>query len=302
MVDAKLVNPWGLSLGQLSAVWSSNEGSGTSTFYLGGASGAIKVPLDVVIEGGHPTGQVYNGTGDFKVGALPAMFIFSSLTGNITGWNPLTGAKAPKVASVRGAVYTGLAMVKTSKGARLLAADFAHRRIEAFDAKFKLVKQPAGAFRDSKLPAGYAPYNVAAIGDKVYVTYAQVNPADGTEVTGPGKGYVDVYTTTGTKVRRFVSRGALNAPWAVVKAPASFGTYAGNVLVGNFGDGRINAYDSSGHSRGPLKGKNGKAIAVDGLWGMVQGTALAGGTDALWFAAGIDNEKHGLMGLIRPAR
>lgn len=300
--DPKLVNPWGLSIGPISAVWSSNTGTSSSTFYFGGAAGVIKAPLNVAVQGGAPTGQVYNGTAAFKVKGLPAMFIFSSATGNITGWNLATGAQAVKAAGVTGAVYLGLAMVHTARGPRLLASDFRNARIDAFDAGFRKVALPAGAFKDSALPAGYSPFNVTTVGGFVFVAYAKRDPAGGDEVPGAGLGYVDVYTATGKKIHRFASRGALNAPWAVVKAPSSFGTYAGNILVGNFGDGRINAYTAWGRSRGPLRDASGKPIQIEGLWGLVEGNALSGGNGNLWFAAGIDDERHGLMGLIHPNR
>lgn len=297
--DPKLVNPWGLAIGPVAALWSANQGTGSSTFYVGGSGGAIKIPIDVAAEGGLPTGQVYNDTLGFAVKGLPAMFMFASLSGHITGWNTLTGGAAPSVAQNPNAHYTGLALVHGASGPFLLASDFAARRIDAYDKSFKSLTLPKGAFRDPAIPGGYGPFNVTTVGGQVYVAYAKIGPTGRAE-PGAGLGFVDAYDTAGRRKLRFASRGALNAPWAVVAAPASFGTFAGDILVGGFGDGVINAYDVTGRWKGMLKNKAGKAIVLPGLWGLVQGNLIAGGTDALWFAAGIGHEKHGLLGLIKP--
>jgi uncharacterized protein (TIGR03118 family) len=298
--DPKLANPWGLALGPFTPIWVANNHTDSSTFYAGGAGGVVKIPLDVAVEGGSPTGEVYNDTAGFTVKGLPAMYIFDSESGDITAWNLATGAKAVKVAAHAGANYKGLGLLHTAKGPLLLAADFGNGRLDVFDQKFLRVTLPAGSFADPSLPAGYAPFNVAVIGNAVYVAYALKNGED--EQAGAGLGFVDVYTDTGKTRHRFAARGALNAPWAVVKAPASFGTFAGKILVGNFGDGRINAYDASGHFKGALSGKNGRPLSIEGLWGLQQGNALSGGSDSLWFAAGINGEQNGLLGLIRPTK
>jgi len=171
-----------------------------------------------------------------------------------------------------------------------------------FDSEFRRLAMPPTFFNDPKLPAGYAPFNVAVIGDAVYVSYAKQDAEKHDEVDGPGLGFVDVYTDFGQHRERFASRGPLNAPWAITVAPASFGKFAGDILVGDFGDGRINAFDNRGHFEGPLRGSDGKPLAIDGLWGLLPGTAANGGTDNLWFAAGINHEADGLLGLIGPAK
>ena len=300
--DPKLVNAWGLAAGPFTPIWVADNGSDSSTFYVGGTGGIVKVPLDVAVDGGAPTGVVFNDTASFTVKGLPATYVFDSEAGEITAWNLATGNKAVKVASEDGAVYKGITLVHTAAGPRLLAVDFHHHRVSVFDAKFHKVTLP-GAFTDRHLPsADYSPFNITTIGGKVYVAYAPKEADGDDEVAGPGNGVLDEYTTGGTFVRRLVTHGALNAPWAIVKAPASFGTFAGDLLVGNFGDGGINAYDWSGHFRGALPGADGKALHIDGLWGLLQGNFLAGGSDALWFAAGPDDEQHGLLGVLKAVR
>jgi uncharacterized protein (TIGR03118 family) len=293
--DPALVNPWGLAAGPITPVWSANNGSDSSTFYL---AKSVKVPLNVSVPGG-PTGQVFNDTFMFAAKGLPATYLFDTESGDIRAWNVATGTSTAKVASTPGANYKGLALLHTSKGPLLLAAGFGDGSIDVYNARFEKVSLP-GAFRDPGLPKGYAPFNVAAIGDRVYVAYALKVGED--EQAGAGLGIVDVYTKVGKVRHRFAAHGALNAPWAVVKAPSSFGTFAGMILVGNFGDGRINAYDQGGHFKGALRGTEGSPLAIDGLWGLQQGNPVAGGGDGLWFAAGIDEEAHGLLGILQPAR
>ncbi len=300
--DPKLVNAWGLASGPFTPIWVADNGSDSSTFYVTLFGKAVKVPLDVAVAGGAPTGIVFNDTSSFAAKGQPATYIYDSEAGLITAWNLATGANAVQVASVPGAVYKGITLVHTSAGPRLLAADFSAHRIDVFDGAFGLVKS-SGAFTDHKLPsAAYAPFNVQVIGGKVYVAYAPKEADGNDEVAGPGNGVVDVYTVDGKLVRRLATHGALNAPWGLERAPASFGTFAGDLLVGNFGDGRINAYDGSGHFRGTLRGTNGKPLVIDGLWGLRRGNALAGGSDAVWFAAGPGDESHGLLGTLKAAK
>jgi uncharacterized protein (TIGR03118 family) len=283
-------------------MWTANNGTDSSTFYVTVLGHVVKIPLDVAVEGGAPTGIVFNDTTSFAAKGLPATYIYDSEAGDITAWNLATGATAVKVAAVPGAVYKGITLVHTSAGPRLLAADFSAHRIDVFDGAFKPVKS-TGAFTDDKLPsAAYAPFNVQVIGGKVYVAYAPKEAGGDDEVAGPGNGVVDVYTVDGKLVRRLVTHGALNAPWGLERAPASFGTFAGDLLVGNFGDGRINAYDGSGHFKGTLRDKAGKPLVIDGLWGLRQGNVLAGGTGTVWFAAGPGDESHGLLGTLRAVK
>jgi uncharacterized protein (TIGR03118 family) len=298
LTDHKLVNPWGMSMGP--RLWVSDADADVSTVYSGGgtAGKVVKQPLEVAVPGG-PTGQVFNGGHGFVVrgkgGAGPASFVFATESGTIAGWNATADpTHAIVAAKVRRASFKGLALL----GSHLLAADFFHGRIVVFDRHFHRVP---GGFRDPGLPRGYAPFNVAAVHGSVFVAYAKRNAGGSEEIAGPGNGFVSQFSASGRFLRRFASHGALNAPWALTVAPRGFGSLTGALLVGNFGDGRINAYDrSSGRFLGPLRKADGKAIAIEGLWGLVPGTAANGGASALWFAAGIDDEKHGLLGLIRP--
>ena len=296
--DPKLQNAWGLALGPTTPLWTVDNGTDSATLYAGGAAGVTKRALEVAVQDGAPTGEVFNDTTSFMVNGAPALFIFDSESGDITAWNPAGGTTAVKVGGTDGAVYKGLALLHTDQGPFLLAADFHHARIDVFDGTFTKVDMPKWAFRDRRLPRGYAPFNVAVVGDSVYVMYAKQDAAGEDEVAGRGLGFVDVYKGLGRFGHRLVSRGPLNAPWGFTVAPDSFGSFAGDILVGNFGDGRINAFDRFGHSRGPLRLGNGKAIEIDGLWSLLQGTETTGGTGNLWFSAGPNDEADGLVGLI----
>jgi uncharacterized protein (TIGR03118 family) len=309
LIDPGLVNPWGLALSATSPLWVANNGTNTATLYPGGAGGTpvTKAGLTVAIPGGAPTGQAFNDTTDFVVtgpgGSGPAVFLFVSEGGDLTAWNPTASRTAAITeAHVDGAVYKGLTLLHTKAGPFLLAADFHHGRVDVFDKQFHRVQLPDVFFKDRFLPRGYAPFNVAALGDVVYVAYAKQDADRTDEVAGRGLGFVDRFDAFGLFAHRVASHGALDAPWGLAIAPPSFGRLAGDLLVGNFGDGRINVYDArTGHFRGPLRDAGHKPIAIDGLWDLKPGTAASGGVDALWFSAGIDDEAHGLVGLIRPA-
>jgi len=307
LVDPLLINPWGLALSPTSPLWVANEGTKTATIYAGGVNGGpvTKAALTVAIptdEG--PTGQVFNGTNQFVVtgpgGSGPAVFLFVTLSGDVVGWSPVANRTTAIVAAhTPDAIYTGLALVQTAAGPLLLAADFHHARIDVFDGQFQRVTLPAGAFQDPNLPSGYAPFNVAVAGGSVYVAYAKQDEDGEEEVAGRGLGFVDRYDLLGSFVERIASRGTLNAPWGLAIAPASFGRFAGALLVGNFGDGRIGAY-RDGEFLGLLRGAHGP-LAIEGLWALLPGTANTGGTGVVWFSAGPDDEEHGLVGEIIPS-
>jgi uncharacterized protein (TIGR03118 family) len=309
LTDADLVNPWGLSLGPTTPLWSSNNGTSTSTLYssAAGSTTATKVPT-VRVNVPLPTGQVNNrGTG-FVISngtvSAPARFIFATLTGQIAAWGPpvtpLIGDAQIKVTSP-GAVYTGLAISSTAD--RLYAANFAQQRIDVFDSTFAPVTLSSSAFRDSSLPSGYSPFNVQTLDGRIFVAYAKVDPATGEEEAGIGRGFVDEFTADGTLVARIASRGTLNAPWGLALAPAAWGEPTGTLLVGNFGDGHINVYQPKSNGKyqfaGQVRDANGGTLVIDGLWALLQGTATTGGTDSLWFSAGPDDETHGLIGVLR---
>jgi len=306
VTDPNLVNAWGLSSGPGLPLWVSDNGSDASTLYTGGGAGQhpTVVPKVVAIPGGAPTGQVFNPTQRFGLpDGAPAMFVFAGEDGILSAWNrQLTpGTSAVKVATVAGATFKGVALVQGRPGPRLLVADFGLGRIDVFDSAFRLVRMPHGAFTDRHLPAGYAPFNVAAVGDRVFVTYA-LRAANNDDVSGAGHGFVDVYSTGGRLLQRFASRGVLNSPWAVTVAPKHFGAFSGALLVGNFGDGRIHAFDPrSGRLLGSLRHRNGSEIVIDGLWGLLPGNGTSAGTNDVWFSAGPGDEAHGLLGVLRAA-
>jgi uncharacterized protein (TIGR03118 family) len=306
ITDTNAVNSWGLALTPTSPLWVANNGTNTSTLYSGGnaTTPIAKAALTVEIPGGAPTGMAFNPTTQFVVtgpgGSGAARFLFVSEDGDLTGWNPTAdGTHAIVAAHVDGAVYKGLALWTNPFGTFLLAADFANGRIDVFDGSFNRLTLPAGAFRDPRLPKGHAPFNVLTVEDKVFVAYAKQQPGSDDEQAGPGLGIVDEYSNVGLTAQRVASHGTLNAPWGLAIAPASFGRFAGALLVGNFGDGRIGAY--RGHQfLGLLRDDQGTPLAIDGLWALLPGTANTGGVDSLWFSAGPDDEQHGLVGLIRP--
>jgi uncharacterized protein (TIGR03118 family) len=300
--DPNLVNAWGLTSGPTSPWWVSDNGTDKSTLYRG-SDGAIQ-GLVVAVAGG-PTGAVFNPTTGF---VLPtggkASFIFDSEDGKLRAWNGAQGTTAIVVAdrSSVDAIYKGLAIADTSAGPRLYAADFHNARVDVFDGSFGLVP---GGFVDASLPSGYAPFGIQTIGDRVFVTYAKQDADAEDEVAGQSLGFVDVFSTAGDLLGRVAQHGQLNAPWGLALAPSSFGRFAGDLLVGNFGDGQINAYEElpNGHfaHRGELRSADGGLISIDGLWALQFGKAGNNGpAGTLFFTAGPDEETHGLFGSITP--
>jgi len=322
ITDPAVINPWGISFGPKTPLWVSNNGvqpgktKSLITLYRGGnAQAPIATRLGLAVDADSPTGTVFNDTTGFKVsqnGQLaPSTFLFNENlfdangfpTGEISGWHPTTPAP-PTTTEVKvrtpGAFYTGLDLLKTSHGPRLVVANFAGK-VEVFDANFRPVRLSAGAFVDPSV-TGLTPYNVAVFGDRVYVSYAT-----------PGlTGAISVFTKQGRLVKSLVKVGQrgnhLDGPWGMAIAPRHWGDFGGDLLVGNVGDGRINAYDpDSGHFEGTLKDKHGNDVINTGLWGLKFGNGVIGTPRTLVFAAGIgDNPhapniyEHGLVGLIMP--
>jgi len=306
--DHELVNAWGLASSPSGPLWVADNGTGTATAYRGGVNGApvTKVPLSVKIAGGAPTGEVFNDTHGFTLhsssGRVPATVILDSESGDITAWSSKAGGtRAVVKAHVHGAVFKGLALWHTKRGNVLLATDFANGRIRAFDSHFHQVRLPYRALRDPHLPSGYAPFNVMTHGGTVYVTYAKQVPGSEDEAHGHGLGFVDKYTNGGRTVTRIASRGPLNAPWGMTMAPRAWGHLAGDLLVGNFGNGRIDVFHH-GSFVGPLRNASHHAVTIDGLWALHPGTASTGGVDSVWFSSGPNDEKDGLVGQLLPAR
>jgi uncharacterized protein (TIGR03118 family) len=301
------VNAWGMSQGPTTPVWVSDNGTDVSTLYTEAGPGGrpAAVPLVVAVPGGAPTGQVFNpGPGFELVNKKPARFIFAGEHGEITAWNPqLTpNTSAVQVATVPGGSLKGMALLSRPYRTWLLLADFANNRVVALDSAFHAVALRPGAFSDRRLPAGYAPFNIAVLGKRVFVSYALRNPVNGDDVAGPGNGFIDTYSADGMLLRRFARRGALNAPWGMAIAPPRFGEFSGDLLVGNFGDGRINAFDPrTGERHGALRARNGKPIVIDGLWGLLPGNGTSAAANEVWFSAGPSEETHGLLGVLRAA-
>jgi len=297
-VDPNLINPWGVAVNPTNGyLWVANNHTGTATAYQPGATSAslvVTIPSATAPTGGAPTGIAYNSSSsnsDFVIpGSGPATFLFAEEDGSISAWNQTTGATAMVVIdrSAQGAKYKGL----TTVGNTLFAANFAGNVVDMFDNTFTFVK----SFTDPGVPSDYGPFNVQSIGGNVYVTFAKHDPTTGDRMVGVGLGYVSIFGPDGTFTKRFASTGTLNAPWAMAMAPTSFGSFSGDILIGNFGDGRINVFDaSSGNFIGQLKHAAGDEIALQGLW------ALTVGTDGtLYFAAGIQDEAHGLFGTLGP--
>jgi uncharacterized protein (TIGR03118 family) len=305
VTDPSLVNGWGLSAGPTSPWWVSNNGTNTSTLYNGTGG---KQALTVAVPGG-PTGTVFNGAAaDFVVSqngkSGAARFLFATEDGTILGWSPAVNgstAIAGVDRSAAGAVYKGLATMAD----RLYATDFHNGRVDVFDSSFNPVA--SATFKDPKLPTGYAPFGIQALAGSIFVTYAMQDAKKEDEVAGNGLGYVDQFTPDGQLVARVASGGRKNAPpnapWGLALAPSSFGVFSGDILVGNFGNGRVSAYQDRGGGKWVFKGQlrhgDETLVTIDGLWAIAFGNGAAGGpTTTLYFAAGPSDEAHGLFGAI----
>ena len=321
LTDPDLVNAWGLaaSPGTNAApgtpLWVADNGSDKATLYNNGTATSVsKVGLTVSVTGAAPTGQVFNSdssafvVSDNNGHSGSSLFLFDTENGTIDGWNPAVGATGPGFSTVTevardngaNAVYKGLAVAQGSDGKTYLyATNFRSGRVEAYDGTFTPVELPGGLFVDPRLPAGYGPFGIAEINGKLYVTFAKQDATLHDDVAGRGHGFVDVFTNDGAFVRRLVTRGALDSPWGLALAPAGFGQFSGDLLVGNFGNGHINVYNpATGAHLGQLRRHNGKPIVIDGLWGLRFGNGNAAKTNELIFSAGPDDESHGLLGKI----
>ena len=306
-MDARLQNAWGLVAGPGTPWWVSDNGADFSTLY--NATG-VKRNLNVSVDGG-PTGIVFSGVSTaFKVGPnnAGALFIFATEGGTIAGWHPSVGTTSQvKVdSSDGGAVYKGLAIASVASGPQLYATDFHNARVDVFNATWAAV-QTSGGFVDPKIPAGYAPFGIQTIGARIFVTYAKQGPGARDEIDGQGLGFVDAFDTGGNLLARVAQRGQLNAPWGLALAPASFGPFGGDLLVGNFGDGHVNTYqemaDGTFELIGALRTADGRRLAIDGLWALEfgHGTVNNGPVDTLFFTAGPNHEADGLFGTITAA-
>jgi len=310
LTDPELVNAWGLARSATSPWWVADNGpdrsSSRSTVY---TSGGAKV-LSVSVLGG-PTGAVFAGAaGSFQIGTdadpsalAPAKFIFATEAGDLRAWQGGSSALgAPTTGIASGALFKGLAIAQPTPGNPLLyAADFHNAQVDVFDGAWQNVTPP-GAFVDPKLPGGYAPFGIQTIGSDVFVTYGKQDADAEDEVDGQSLGFVDEYDLQGNLVARVAQHGQLDAPWGLAMAPPSFGRFGGDLLVGNFGDGQINAYaggNGGWHHVGTLRSPDGGKLAIDRLWALEFGNAgLNGDPNTLFFTAGPNDESDGLFGTI----
>ena len=299
--DAQLSNPWGISFIPGDVFWIANNNGGTSTTYdAQGVKQSITAGIPVASTNpcnpGCPTGTVSNQSSDFG----GATFLFDTEDGVIASWNGTANAIIRVDNSPAGAVYKGLALVSDGQGNFLLAANFHSGKIDVFDHNFQTAQLSGGTFTDPNLPAGFAPHGVHVINNMVFVTYAVQDAAKHDPAFGAGMGLVDLFQTDGKFLKRGMTGGTLNAPWGVASAPASFGAFSNDVLVGNFGDGTIGAYDTQGNFLGQLKNSSGQVIANPGLWELVFGAGGTGDPNTLYFTAGGASQTSGLFATLVP--
>src|SRR5579862_2715712 len=326
-IDANLSNPWGVAIAPGLPFWIADNNSNLSTLYNG--TGAIEtdsitgsndvgitIPASAAGVAANPTGQVYNGNGGFLIhtsgGQETALFIFDGEGGTIAAWASGSGASAVTayddgVANgANHAVYKGLALGTVNGATFLYATDLHNNKVDVFDTNFTKPAAMQGKFVDPTLPAGFVPFGIAALNGQLYVSYAKQDAAMHDETTGAGLGYIDIFDFSGNFVSRFASAGALNAPWGMAVAPAGFGSLAGKVLIGNFGDGKINIFAPNGTelatSKGPLTVTNGGTITIPGLWSLVFGNGDSDKpTTTLFYTAGFADQTDGVFGSIATA-
>jgi uncharacterized protein (TIGR03118 family) len=335
--DPVLQNAWGVAFSPAgSPFWVNDNATGCSTLYSGdgtkvGLQVSIPLPGGVVAPNScqpfdfnnppatapaAPTGIVWNPSGAFLVPGTktPAAFIFATEDGTISAWagglTPATDAvlavdNSASPTAAAGAVYKSLVFGLSAKGLLLYVANFRHATVDVFGPTgangLFTAATTDGGFVDPNIPAGFAPFGIANIDGDLFVTYAKQNASQHDDVAGRGNGFVDVFDTDGHLLRRFASRGPLNSPWAVTRASFAFGRFSGRILIGNFGNGRINAFDNHGQFVGELADAQGNPVVIDGLWTLTLGGGRGSSSDALYFAAGPNGETNGLFGTIAPA-
>ncbi len=322
-IDANLQNPWGIAVAPGLPFWIADNNSNLSTLYsgtgqietgtvTGSNSVGITIPSSAAGVQSNPTGQVYNGSGGFLIptpnGSETALFMFDGEGGTIAAWAQDSGATAVTAYDdglsngTQHAVYKGLAIGTVSGATYLYATDLHNNKVDVFDSSFSKPAAMQGKFIDPTIPAGFVPFGIAAVNGQLYVTFAMQDAAMHDEVTGAGLGYVDVFDFSGNFVSRFASAGALNAPWGIAVAPSGFGSIAGDVLIGNFGDGTINIFTPDGSLatyEGHLSVTNGGTFSVPGLWSLTFGN---GDPDkpltTLFYTAGFADQTDGVFGSI----
>jgi uncharacterized protein (TIGR03118 family) len=309
MVDKDLLNPWGLAFGPTGIIWISGNHSGVTTVYNnegGTVLPAVAIPFADQHKGGAPTGVVFNNTNDFiapGAGTKKSVFIYATENGTVSVWNGADSTVTVANRSAANAIYKGIAICKDGLDNFLYLADFRNGKIDVLDKNFNYVDKP---FVDPDLPAAFAPFNIKAIGGKLYVTYARQDADREDDVRGDGNGYVDIFNPDGSFVKRFASQGTLNSPWGIVQIPSTmgnpqdvFGVAEGSILIGIFGNGRINIFDVTGTYKGQLM-RSGAPLTIDGLWEIAFEDASIQGSrpGRLYFTAGPQGESHGLFGYV----
>ncbi|RZF24352.1 TIGR03118 family protein [Paraburkholderia sp. UYCP14C] len=336
-VDGVLQNAWGIAFSPAgSPFWINDNATGCSTLYDGEGTKvttlqvAIPLPGNVIPAGtchpvlptnppnptpAAPTGIVWNSSSAFLVPGTrtPAVFIFATEDGTISAWaggvNPANNAviavdNSANPSAASGAVYKGLVFGVNAQGGFLFATNFRSGRIDVFgpngsDGLFTPATTDGG-FADPNIPAGYAPFGIANIDGDLFVTYAKQDKQKHDDDAGRGRGFVDVFDTDGHLLRRFASRGTLDSPWGIARASFAFGRFSGKILIGNFGDGRINVFDNDGTFVDQLENEFGNPLAIDGLWTLTLGGGHNSSPDTLYFSAGPNKETNGLFGIIAP--
>jgi uncharacterized protein (TIGR03118 family) len=306
-VDPNLLNAWGIAVNPNGIVWISANHAGATVVYDSTGKtllGPVAIPFHGVHRGGSPSGVIFNNTKSTTEFIVPsnqkaAIFIFAGEDGTISAWAGGDSTVTVADRSSSNAVYKGIALANDGTDNFLYAANFKGGKIDVFDKSFTYVTNKP--FADPNIPGGFGPFNIVNIGGQLYVAYAKLKAPDNMDdQAGAGNGFVDVFNPNGTLVKRFASQGVLNSPWGLAQAPAGFGLPLHSILVGNFGDGRINVYDSTGVLEGAL-GNNGMAIVIDGLWALdfPFNDNPKSDPNKLYFTAGPMEENHGLFGYLR---
>jgi uncharacterized protein (TIGR03118 family) len=319
--DKTLLNPWGITFFPGGPFWINDNNAGLSALYNGDGTGegnadpapAVTIPPPKGGKGpAAPTGIVANSSFDFTLkDGSPADFIFDTEDGTISAWN--LGDKIPGTAELEvdnstkqcssngatGAVYKGLAEGVTTAGVFLFATNFRCATVDVFASNFKPVSGVKG-FHDIDIPDDFAPFGIANIRGDLVITYAKQDASKHDDVAGPGNGFVDIYDTGGNLIERFAQHGVLNSPWGIVQAPFNFGEFSNDLLIGNFGNGWINAFGSNRSFKGTLTDPSGDPIAIDGLWSLIFGGGSLSSPSTLYFTSGPDHEADGLVGTLIP--
>jgi uncharacterized protein (TIGR03118 family) len=309
-VDPKLIDPWGIARSSSGPWWVNDRGSGVATLYDGEGKAqplVVTIPHQVQTPPlAGPTGIVFNGSSDFDVEpGKPALFVFASLDGTISGWNPKANPTVAieKVKATPGSVVTGATIAQAGPNRFLYVSDVGEGKIRVFDKNFRPVTTAPGAFEDDHLPKNFVPFNVQNIGDALYVAYAERNQAKKFVNFGAGLGAIDVFNPDGVLLQRLERGPWLNAPWGLVMASTDFGAFSHSVLVGQFGSGEILAFDAlTGRFQDKLRRQDNSVISIPGLWAITfgAGNSNSGAPNQLFFDAGNDKGGGGVFGFLAP--